>query len=79
MLNWLYWLWDFWVWCATINLIIMVLSDAKKNDWSSPREYVRVLGAGPIATIMFIYVIVTGFWIGVKIGIERHRAKKNKE
>lgn len=55
------WLLEFWLWCATINLFLMLFNDVIYDRWSTPREYLIFLASGPIALIMTIYAIIGAF------------------
>jgi len=52
------WLYDFWMWCAIINLTIMIIADAKQNVWSKPRDYLNIVALGPITLSLLIYTMV---------------------
>lgn len=66
------WFTDFWVWCSQIMLILMIFADAKRNEWSKPRDYVLIVLLGPFTLAYTIYIIITS-------AIEQFKQKHKKE
>lgn len=62
MQEYIAWLWDFWVWCAKINLVLMIFTDVKQNKWSTPREYALIVCFGPISLGGIIFYVLMGIY-----------------
>lgn len=67
------WIWDFWMWCAAINLFFMVVADVARNTWSPPRDYASVVGLGPVSLSLIIYTV--GLNVVVAYRIVRKKRK----
>lgn len=65
----LYFLWNFWMWCATINLALLLAHDVIHNSWSKPRDYALYVCWGPVSLAVTVKALI-------EKGLEKFSKKK---